>query len=91
MSGMQPPKLLQALGVLASILFPSLCECGNTTQMISRPPTPELVRKSLSLDSIFAVDVTAVAVIVSGPRFRALYTHALKLVSASYFDSLEVS
>jgi hypothetical protein len=58
---------------------------------MAKPPTPESVVKTLALDPVFAVSVTAVKVIVSGPRFRALYTHALELVCASYFDTLEVS
>lgn len=54
-------------------------------------PTPESVAKALHLGSVFTVTVTPVKVMVSAPRFRALYTHSLELVSASYFDSVEVS
>lgn len=54
-------------------------------------PTPDSVRKALGLSHLFLVTVTSSCVRVQAPRYVGLYTHALTLISASYFDSKEVS
>jgi hypothetical protein len=54
-------------------------------------PTPETVRKVLNLSEVFAVTVTSSHVRVETSRYAGLYTRTLRLVTASYFDSKEVS